>query len=98
MRKVSYRKFSSIFLMLAVWLSTAGVLPVFAQTGADTKKDDKTAKKDKKSTDQTKSTTQTQTKSPNGLGVNEDPSMIGKRNVNGGTGDKFFGWLGGSKE
>ena len=24
--------------------------------------------------------------------------MIGKRNINGGTGDKFFGWLGGSRE
>ncbi len=31
------------------------------------------------------------------LSVKEDPSQIGKRNINGGT-DKFFGWLGGSQE
>src|SRR5204863_2481345 len=31
------------------------------------------------------------------LSPNEDPSMIGKRNINGGS-DKFFGWLGGSKD
>jgi len=31
------------------------------------------------------------------LAVNEDPSQIGKRNINGGS-DKFFGWWGGSKE
>jgi len=32
------------------------------------------------------------------LSTKEDPAQIGKRNINGGTGDKFFGWLGGSKE
>ncbi len=31
------------------------------------------------------------------LSVNEDPSQIGKRKINGGT-DKLFGWLGGSQE
>jgi predicted Zn-dependent protease len=31
------------------------------------------------------------------LSVKEDPSQIGKRNINGGS-DKFFGWLGGSQE
>jgi beta-barrel assembly-enhancing protease len=97
MRIDSFRKISSFFLMLAVWLSTASILPVFAQTTPEAKKDD-SAKKDKKSKDQKQVTTQTQTKSTNGLSQNEDPSMIGKRNINGGTGDKFFGWLGGSKE
>ena len=31
------------------------------------------------------------------LAVNEDPAMIGKRNINSG-GDRFWGWLGGSQE
>ncbi len=31
------------------------------------------------------------------LSTNEDPSQIGKRNINGGS-DKFLGWLGGSKD
>ncbi|MCV5689263.1 hypothetical protein OFN32_34160, partial [Escherichia coli] len=31
------------------------------------------------------------------LSTKEDPSQIGKRNINSGS-DKFFGWLGGSKE
>lgn len=31
------------------------------------------------------------------LSVNEDPAMIGKRNINSG-GDRFWGWLGGSQE
>jgi len=31
------------------------------------------------------------------LSVKEDPNQIGKRNINSGS-DKFFGWLGGSKE
>jgi predicted Zn-dependent protease len=32
------------------------------------------------------------------LSEKEDPSKIGQRNINGGIGDKFFGWLGGSRE
>ena len=90
MRRDSFRKISSLFLMLAVWLSTASILPTFAQTSSDAKN----SKKDPKSA----SNTPTQTKSSSGLSTNEDPSQIGKRNINGGTGDKFFGWLGGSKE
>jgi beta-barrel assembly-enhancing protease len=44
---------------------------------------------------QTSGNTQTQRKRP--LSVNEDPAMIGKRNINRG-GDRFWGWLGGSQE
>jgi beta-barrel assembly-enhancing protease len=84
MRRDLFRKFSSLFLMSAVWLRSASMLP------ADTKKDDKNSKA-KNSTNQTKTSSGT-------LNTNEDPSQIGKRNINGGTGDKFFGWLGGSKE
>jgi len=97
MRKDLFRKISSLFLVSAVWLSTGSMLPVFAQTTSDTN-NDKTSKKDKNSKDQTKTTdTTASAKSSGGLSVNEDPAMIGKRNINGGS-DKFFGWLGGSKE
>lgn len=93
MRKSYFRQISSFLLILAMWLSVVGIAPigVFAQTTSDPQKNDKNDKKEKKET------TAKQTKTPAGLGVNEDPSMIGKRNINSGS-DKFFGWLGGSRE
>ena len=93
MRRSYFRQISSFLLILAMWLSVIGIAPnaVFAQTASDPKKDDKKDKNDKKET------TAKQTKSPTGLAVNEDPGMIGKRNINSGS-DKFFGWLGGSRE
>jgi beta-barrel assembly-enhancing protease len=95
MRKNYFRQISSFVLILAMWMSVIGFAPiaVFAQTANDQTKDNKKDKKDKKDTT-AKNTT---AKTPNGLAVNEDPAMIGKRNINGG-GDKFFGWLGGSRE
>jgi hypothetical protein len=87
-------------LLSAIWLSaTALPASVFAQTTAENKKDDKN-KKDKKQTNKSKTETPAAAApvTKNGLGVNEDPSMIGKRNINGSTGNKLFGWLGGSKE
>lgn len=102
MRKNSIRKFGSFFLLSAVWLtSTALPASVFAQTTTQTtekKQEDKDNKKDKKQNGTSKSKPETQqAQAKKGLSTNEDPTMIGKRNVNGGT-DKFFGWLGGSKE
>ena len=93
MRRSYFRQISSFLLILAMWLSVIGIAPnaVFAQTASDPKKDDKKDKNDKKET------TAKQTKSPTGLAVNEDPGMIGKRNINSGS-DKFFGWLCGSRE
>jgi len=94
MRRDLFRKISSFFLISAVWLGTGSMIPVLAQTTSDSTND----KKDKKAKDQAKPDPQTQTPSKGGaLGVNEDPAMIGKRNINSGS-DKFFGWLGGSKE
>ena len=89
-----FRQVGALLLVFAMWLSAVAVLPAnsFAQTTDDTKKDDK--KDNKTKTDDKKQTTPA---AKNGLGANEDPSMIGKRNINSGT-DKFFGWLGGSKE
>jgi len=103
MRKGKFQRFGSLFLMSAVWLSAGSTIPLGAlaqtKTGdnsqANNKQDDKNKKKEKKAKEQAKPSAQAVGK--NGLGVNEDPSMIGKRNVNGGA-DKFFGWLGGSKE
>jgi hypothetical protein len=99
MRKSSIRKFSAFFMIGAVWFSAVAFYPasVAAQTTSEKKQDDKNekSKKDKK-----KEPAKTQTPATNGkvpLNQKEDPTMIGKRNVNSGS-DKFFGWLGGSKE
>ncbi len=99
MRKGFVRQLSAFFLMFAFLLSAAAIAPlsIAAQTTDDKSKT--TEKKDKK--DKAKQDNQTTTgtlanwKKP--LAQNEDPNMIGKRNINGG-GDKFWGWLGGSKE
>jgi hypothetical protein len=96
MRRNSVRKFGSFFLLSAFWCGST-LLPasVLAQT-AETKQEDK-SKKEKKQKNTGKDEKQTQPQSKNGLTTNEDPTLIGKRNINGGS-DKFFGWLGGSKE
>ena len=99
MRKNSIRKFGSFLVLSAIWLSsTALPASVFAQTTAEKKQEAKD-KKEKKQSGKEKAAPQKQTQeqSKNGLTAKEDPSMIGKRNINGGS-DKFFGWLGGSKE
>jgi beta-barrel assembly-enhancing protease len=98
MRKGLYRNFGTFFLMFAFLLSATAIAPlsIGAQTTDDkTKQDDKKVKKDKQK--QEKQTTTPQTNTSKTLATNEDPNMIGKRNINSG-GDKFWGWLGGSKE
>ena len=85
--------------MLSAVCLSATVLPagVLAQTTAttETKQNDK-KKKEKKQKDSDKK--QLSTSNANRpLSVNEDPAMIGKRNINKGS-DSFFGWLGGSQE
>jgi hypothetical protein len=107
MLRDSVRKFSAFFLVAVLWSGVIAFYPVSvaAQT-TPAKQQDKKDKKDKKNKDQKNkkaeaSTVQTQpqTSSPTGpLSPKDDPTMIGKRKINGGTGDKFFGWLGGSKE
>lgn len=98
MYKESFRKASSLLIMFAMWLSFIGIVPLklSAQTTSNTKQDDKKNKKDNKNKN-TKTEVQSQTSAKKPLAVNEDPAMIGKRNINSGT-DKFFGWLGGSRE
>ena len=101
MRKRFVRQLSAFFLMFAFLLSATALAPlsVAAQTTDEkSKKEDKNNKKDKKTEKQPeKQTTATLNYGKKPLSPNEDPSMIGKRNINGG-GDKLWGWLGGSKE
>jgi len=97
MRRSSFRKFSAGFLVLSFWLSAIAFYPV--SVAAQTSTEQKQSKKEKKEKKKESSKTQTpaQTGANAALTINEDPSQIGKRNVNGGF-DKFTGWLGGSKE
>lgn len=95
MRKGFVRQMNAFFLMFAFLLSATAVAPlsIAAQTtGEKIKKEEKKSKKDK---EKPAVTIPTNGKKP--LATNEDPAMIGKRNINGG-GDKFWGWLGGSRE
>ncbi|MGI9054757.1 MAG: M48 family metallopeptidase [Pyrinomonadaceae bacterium] len=85
----SIRRFSAFFLLLTLWIGTVAVFPVNVAAQEGVKKDEKN-KKDKKDE-------KTQTSSLNPLSDKENPEMIGKRKINGGS-DKFFGWLGGSQE
>jgi predicted Zn-dependent protease len=99
MRRDSFRKFSAGFLVLSFWLGAIAFYPisVAAQTNTEQKQTKKEKKEKKKEKENPKTQTPAQTGANAALSVNQDPSQIGKRNVNGGF-DKFTGWLGGSKE
>jgi predicted Zn-dependent protease len=85
----SIRRFGAFFLLLTLWVGAIAVSPVnIAAQEAVKKDDDKKDKKDEK-------TPTTSSLKP--LSEKENPEMIGKRKINGGT-DKLFGWLGGSQE
>ncbi len=90
----AFRKIGASISLSAILL-TSVILPsnVFAQT--DSKDVAKKEKKEKKS----KTAEPAPTPSGNGkaLSPNEDPALIGKRNINKGS-DSFFGWLGGSRD
>ncbi len=97
MRKGSIRKFSAILALSAIWLSAVSFFPV--SIVAQTTEEKTSSKKDKKKAEKKaqKETTQVQPTTNKTLSPNEDPALIGKRKINGGS-DKFFGWLGGSQE
>ena len=106
MRKGSVHKLGALSLILAVWFSAIAFFPVSvaAQTQAESKqsnsskdKKDKKDKKEKKADSDSQQQAQQPATGGKTLTQKEDPSLIGKRNINGGS-DKFFGWLGGSKE
>jgi predicted Zn-dependent protease len=86
------RRMSAATLVAAMWTSALVVVPgVYAQTSDPAAKDTNAAKA-------SPSPTPAPASSNKALSVNEDPAMIGKRNINGSMSNKLFGWLGGSKE
>jgi Zn-dependent protease with chaperone function len=97
MRQGFIRKFSAFFLLTAFWMSAVAVVPVSvsAQTDSQPKKSEKKDKKNEESKPVAAATPTSSANKP--LSDKENPSLIGKRNINSGS-DKFFGWLGGSQE
>lgn len=98
MVKVLLRQFGAFAALAGVWMSLVVFSPLsaHAQDNGGDKKDKSAARSAKKANTPSPSPSpQPASNSP--LGVKEDPAMIGKRNINSGS-DKFFGWLGGSKE
>lgn len=109
MRVKLLRKFMAFSVLLSFYMNVCfSSAAVFAQVQNETKaekkkeenqRDQKPKKSDNAKSDKkdksNKGDQSTQTNRP--LSVKEDPSMIGKRNINKG-GDSFFGWLGGSQE
>jgi len=98
------RRLVAFVMMSALGFGTMAVFPVgtLAQDNSDAKQVEKSGKKDKKK-DKTVAVNQTQNPAQTGganqpLAEKENPALIGKRNINGSTGNKFFGWLGGSRE
>lgn len=87
MLRVSVQKASATLLILCVWFSAVALLPIAASA----------QKKDPKSDSSAQNSQSAPANTSKALSVNEDPAMIGKRNINSGA-DKFFGWLGGSQE
>ncbi len=91
MRNSFLQKFTAFFMVTLVWLSAISFYPasVAAQTTEPTPNRSKKSQDDKDKPN---------TNSAKPLSEAEDPSQIGKRNINGSVGNKFFGWLGGSRE
>lgn len=79
-------RIAASLLIASFWIGAIAVVPVTSRAQTDNKVPANKAAKP------------SATPSKSALGTKEDPAQIGKRNINGGTGDKFFGWLGGSRE
>lgn len=107
MHNVSVRKINALLLSLFLGISAVAFYPLnaAAQVKEGQKADNKSQNKEtdnkpskkEKGKKEAKPQTQTQVKTSPTLSENENPELIGKRKINGGS-DKFFGWLGGSKE
>ncbi len=85
------RKNKLVSLLLVSIFSVGTVISVPISTFAQ-EKDEKNTSSDKKAASKA-----SPTPTPGVLSPKDDPAQIGKRKINNGT-DKFFGWLGGSKE
>jgi predicted Zn-dependent protease len=86
------RKTLALFLLLSFYINIFSAA-VFTQDNPKT--DKKSEEKQQESKQKKGNNSDKNTNRP--LSVKEDPSMIGKRNINKGS-DSFFGWLGGSQE
>lgn len=88
------RQFAASLIISSMLIATIVVVPGTAFGQTDTTTTD--AAKDKNSKDKV-AAKPTPTPKNVPLSDKENPAMIGKRNINKGS-DKFFGWLGGSRE
>jgi hypothetical protein len=97
MLKNSAVKAASLLAIISIWTAAIAFFPVSMAAQA-TPGDVAKAKKDidNKQKTQTNAASSTQGNSKP-LSNKEDPLQIGKRDINGG-GDKFWGWLGGSRD
>lgn len=95
MHKGILRRFVASLLVLSVWTCAIAILPTSTFSQEETKE---AVKQDKKSKGKKDAKPAPTPATPGALSTKDDPAQIGKRNINGGTGDKFFGWLGGSQE
>ena len=98
MLKKSARQTSAAALVAIVWFAATAFVPVSvsAQTSpADVSKAKKTVDSNDTKKANVAPAAASGTLKP--LSPKEDPSQIGKRNINSGD-DKFFGWLGGSRD
>lgn len=99
MRSIFSRRAGATLLLFSlacgVTLTPAAVFAQEAQTQqTETSKKEKKSDKAKKQSSQPSAEQVAQTNGKRALGANEDPAMIGKRNINKG----LVGWLGGSME
>jgi len=93
-----FRKIGSLLLLSSVWFTGVLVVPVTSRAQTSDNASAKPAdKNDKKSKAKADKATPAPTPANGPLSPKDDPSQIGKRNINGGS-DKLFGWLGGSQE
>src|SRR3954454_22359312 len=94
MLKNSAKRAGALFLVLSIWTAAVAFFPVSLSAQQTTSADIAKAKKDSDAKKQTQSNAASTTgnTSLKPLSAKEDPSQIGKRDINAG-GDKFWGWL-----
>jgi len=88
------KRSGSFLLISSIWFG-AVALPSSGYAQEQSKEPAKSEKKDKK--DKADGSAKPAPTPPGALSPKDDPAQIGKRDINKGS-DKFFGWLGGSKE
>ena len=98
MLKNSAKRASALLMILSIWMAAIAFFPISLIAQQTSSADIAKAKKDADAKNQTQSNAvpTTANASTKPLSVKEDPSQIGKRDINAG-GDKFWGWLGGSQ-